>query len=728
MTRSRSTTVRTTLNMLTAVVVALLGCAVNTPSARAEAFGEIGKLGKFGKGPGEFYWPIDLAVDPEEANTVFVVDDPEGADPRSGEPISGVDDLRVQKFEATLGGPKAEAEIPVPEEPVLGVGPQYVTNIAVDSTLHRLYVLKGISTGLGREQNQWVATEIEVYSTQTLKKERTFYIFPETKPGTGSGGVLRNPHGLSVEPGTHNLVVLGENVNGNTVIQRITATGPSLETGKLEPGEELDDTSEKITVDEDTATGIAAGTSGTIYVGGKYIYNEKQGWSPGVVKLETAPPNSLSNPKVTDIHLAAENEPTELTGGASFSGTNQRSLGEQLAISPDSGFVYAPAVTEPEHEEVEEGSYEVRGFSTATGAQQLVYGGRKVSEKTSECHIQSDQFAIAAGSGGVVYILDEGWELGPNEPYPYGFHLIEFGPGGHGCPEPTTSLTVDGNSETNATVNIEKGAKVTLNASNNELHGAEPQELTWEIAGPEPYTKTVNAGCPSACLALTEHRLLTPGEYTVTLNMVVDNSGFGSPPPVSRKIKVTAPPPRASFEISDSSPNVNEPKPGEKVTFNAEASLDLAGKCSQTLGCEATHELEYMWNFGDGSEIVTTKENEQVVSHVFANPHTYAAEDTVVLTVINKEGVASESSLPLVIQGTPQPITESIKEVVVVPPPIEKKSAVSPPPVEKRLTTAQKLARALKECKKLKAKKKRATCESQARHKYEPKRKKKRKK
>lgn len=110
------------MSFLLVLVVVALGASA--ASARAEAFGEIAKVGKFGKGPGEFHWPIDLAVDPEEGNSVFVLDSPEGETP-----FAEAAELRVQKFNSSLAF-VAEAMIPVPEEPVRGLK-QYVTSIAV---------------------------------------------------------------------------------------------------------------------------------------------------------------------------------------------------------------------------------------------------------------------------------------------------------------------------------------------------------------------------------------------------------------------------------------------------------------------------------------------------------------------------------------------------------------------------------------------------------------------
>jgi hypothetical protein len=714
-----------------ATVMALLGCAMDATSAHAEAFGEIAKVGKFGKGPGEFHWPIDLAVDPEESNDVFVVDSPEGVSLIPA--FAGASNLRVQKFEATLGAHVMSATIPVPEESMHGLK-QYVSNIAVDPSLGRLYVLKRIETGLTEpEPATTVASEIDVYSTKTLALDTSevpsgvFYTYPKTPfGGSVANGALRDPHGLAVEPGgNHDLLVLGVNEDGNTVIQRISATGPSLGTGQ--PDEEFIDIGEQLEPNDHSVEGIAAGPGGVIYLGGKDI--KGAGQEPGVVKLSTeSAGHSLADPEISLLYGAVNGETPPLFGGSTYSSNTSGNVGEQLAVSPDSGVVYESAVTRPEISEEHPGSYELRGISTVNGAPQIVYGG--VEPPSQECHIESQNFAIAAGSGGVVYALDEGWDSSASseEPYPYGFHLIEFGPGGKGCPAPATSLavTVNGHAESGPTVSVGKGVEVMFEASSGELKGAQPTELKWEITGPESRTTTITAGCPSSCLGFS-HRFLTPGSYTVTLSMAVNGSGFGPPPPVTRKIEVTAPAPTASFEVFDLSSNPVEPKPGEEVTFNAEGSLDPAGKCSEANGCEGTPELEsYTWNFGDGSPEVTTKE--RTITHSFVNASSQSLQDTVTLTVANKEQVHSTpTTQTLTIQGTPE---GKLPPVVVTPitTPITTPVSKTPVTVVKPPTTAQKLALALKACRKDKAGKRRARCEKQAKRKYSSKPRKKHKK
>jgi hypothetical protein len=677
-------------------------------SARAESFGEIGQVGVFGTGEAQFEFPIDVAVDTSENNDVFVIDSPEGFEPK---------EVRIQKFEPPLrqsSKPVATAKVPMEAG-------QYIAAIAVDPALDRLYVLKSAEG----QTSSWIASEIESYSTGALSTEPVFYKFQTTPAG------LPEPRGMSLEPGTNNLLVLGTGAGReHTVIQQIVGDGS---TGSL--GEEFIDSADVITGGSVGSNAIAAGPDGAIYVEGNAGFNPR-GY-PGIDELVTASHgHSLSNPEIRTVHSEdgdgeeLNGEVPKLTGGAEYQ-FFESSQGEQLAVSPEGSAVYAATVSTPEDFSSTEGDYEVRGISPASGLQSIVYGGGPVTgPHTEECHIASEAIDIAAGMGGIVYALDKGVTKyhGPQFST-YGFHLIEFGPGGTGCPVPQTAVS--------APSEAKKGESVMFTAEKAHLEGAKPSELTWEVSGPENETKTVVTVPPASEPSLEfSRRFLKPGSYTVKMTMVT-TGGFGPPAPVEQKLEVTASKPSASFEVE---PSVASFRPGETVTFNAAGSQDPAGgECLPTTGCKPTNEMkEYKWNFGDGSEEVTTEWPHDTVTHVFANAGSQPVQDTVTLTVVDKEtGVDQQDTentfgQELTIEGTPannppppsnnNPITTPIATTpVVTPPPVS--TGPPPPPPVKPLTSAQKLALALKSCHKDKSKKARAKCEKVAKAKYSPKKK-----
>jgi PKD repeat protein len=635
-----------------ASLIAALFSVTYAAPVHASGLGEIGQVGAFGSGEGEFEYPIDVAADSGEKNDVFVIDSPEGFEPT---------EVRIQKFEPPLrqsSKPVATAKVPMEAG-------QYIAAIAVDPALDRLYVLKSTEGST----SQWMASEIDSYSTGALSTESVFYKFQTTPAG------LPEPRGMALEPGTNNLLVLGTGERGEqTVIQRIVGDGG---TGSL--GEQFGDGTDAITHGS-AAGAMAAGPDGAIYVEGNAGFIP--GGYPGIDELSTEPPHSLEDPGIRTVHSEdgeeLNREVPRLTGGArrQFFESGQ---GEQLAVSPEGSALYAATVSTAEGFPGTEGDYEVRGMSPGSGAQEVLYGGGETSgDPEAPCHIASEAIAIAAGTGGIVYALDKGVTVYHGPSSTYGFHLIEFGPGGSGCPVPQTSVS--------APTRVQKGEPVTFTASKAELQGAEPSEVTWEFAGPEDATK-VSEGCPtepSKCLS-TSLRFLKAGDYTVKMTMAT-TGGFGPPPPVTQNLEVAAPSPTASFEAS-----VSSAKPGETVTFKGAESLDPAGgACSQQSGCTPTHTLKsYEWSFGDGeSETTSTPE----YSRAFANASTTARSETATLTVINEEGVESMPvTESLTIEGTPGVVSPGPGPSIGPPPVVAPTPDRSPTNVDPSIVTGNGL-------------------------------------
>jgi hypothetical protein len=701
----------------------LSGLSLLTPTgASAAASGEIAQVGEFGASPGQFNWPGDLAVDPSD-NSAFVLDQPVSPFPEFGE------SARVQKFTVPLAAPAASVTIATPAHEGMRSG---VVAMAVDPGLKRLYVLKTLETGLGENLAQ-VASEIDAYSTEpssgTLPlaanvPSGVLYSFPAppTSPSSVPAGTLPSPDGMAVDPATHAIYVLGtDEPTGDvptTFVQKIDLSGTDESTAMLDP-KSFDDTAHEVSPASPSASGIAVDGSGAVYLSASRVAGPVAGEHAGVVKLS---PNLET---VSLVHEEAGGEGPQLTGG--LSGGAGRDIGPQLAVSPDDELIYAVEDTATEREgntvrEGRKGSYELRGMSTVTGTQQIVYGGG-----TTTCFIGSAHNAIAAGDDGIVFALDEGnYDEFLEEPTAWGFHLIEFGPGGTGCPAPATSFEV-GTDKTSSPVTVEKGQTVALKASASELNGAEPEELEWKVTGPEPFTTKVTTGCPSSCLE-TSHKFLKTGTYTVELTMktTAESSSFGSPPPVTRELLVSAPAPKGFFE-----PSLPTANPGETVVFDASTSIDPAGGPN----AEPTHQFkEYLWTFGDGGTAETTT---PTYSRAFANTGSQARSESVTLTVVNEEGTHSApTTQSITIQGTPSggggsggggstPITAPITTPIITPSttPIVTPKPSTAPPKPKPLTKAQKLTKALKVCRKIKQHKRRVSCEKQARARYGPKKK-----
>lgn len=734
---------RTYWSMAGAVVLAIVSVAVGNgltaaSAAAAEAPGEIGQVGSFGEGEGQFQWPTQIAVDPTD-NSVYVLDDPTSPTTRPKVETS----VRIQKFSAGLGKPVATLTVATPEVTVGGESEfQVVAGLAVDPKLHRLYVLKGVRTEGLEPGDITVGSEIDAFSTKeeqvngksTLPVAEGVHEVVETAPGVKEARyykfpppptvvpvpakTLGTPRGLALDPSGsgHDLIVLGGEESRHTVVQRISGATGSFEAGALTG--EFDDTGELLNQAGGEATGVAVAPSGTLYL-----------TSPAVAPAVSGIASLSSNLQNVSVFREAE-EPFGFTAGTSFD-FFQEPQGSSIAVAPDSGTVYAFETGQPENAATPPdtpGTYELAGFSSADKSQQVIYGGASTS--ALRCVIASKYDAVAAGSGGVVYALDGGNRdtiSGVEGPSPFGFRLIEFGPGGSDseCPEPVAAFTIDSN-VSNSTVRVEKGSSVAFAASSAELRGAEPEALTWKTEGPATWEETITQGCPTtpATCLVASHTFLKPGLYTADLQMTVKNSPFGQPPAATRKLEVFAPPPTAAFTASN-----QEPQSGEDVTFNGAESLDPTGSPNGT----PTNTMEsYTWSFGDG-EVKTTSTPQFTRS--FANSGAAARAETVTLTVTNREKVQSApSTQQLTVKGTGSsgggggtggstgggggstPTTTPATTPTTTP------SALVHPPVVKPvpLTRAQKLAKALRQCRKLKHRKLRLSCERAARKKYAP--------
>lgn len=123
---------------------------------------------------------------------------------------------------------------------------------------------------------------------------------------------------------------------------------------------------------------------------------------------------------------------------------------------------------------------------------------------------------------------------------------------------------------------------------------------------------------------VTQHAFALPGTYVVTLTIV---DPFGRSTSTAQSITVTpSANPTAAFNFSPTNPRV-----GQQMTFNASASRAPAGG----------RIVSYMWEWGDGTDRVTTAD--PLVAHTFGRAATY----TVTLVVTDNLGRTATVSLTI---------------------------------------------------------------------------------
>jgi hypothetical protein len=603
-----------------AVAAVALTAAVAAPAVQADTFGQVTAWGSPGTAADQFFKASELGVDPAD-NSVYVLD----AAPTN-------DAYRLQKFSST-GMLKATATIP---RTANGDGNlPLLKGVAVDSTSHRVYLLQ-YRNALDATTGALAAEQILVYSTDDRTGSDgdpvsgdavgTLHAPSDRQDGTlplpspSGPDALDKPIDLEVDPSTHDLLVLAQQPTDFTAgsiatIQRISDAGV--------PGQRFVDSTVGMAGVNGGLTGMAVAPDGTVYVkSGNFnstaggVFYRLPSTLDSVTQLPwTGDPSEPGGPgslAATEGWLfpAIASTTTAASGG-----------GPQLAISPDGSTLYWSEFLVKQAAN-QQSNVIVRALDVAHPATSAVFGGTPYVDATTSCSITGYAPALAPGDGGVLYVLDHGGSGTPT----FGQKVIEFGPGGSGCPAPIASFQVGGTDD--SAVTVEKGQSLTFTASQDDLHGATPTELDWDFDGTGAFATTV-AGSPASLTI--DHTYLHAGTYTVGLKMKVSGSALGDPPPAAVKtVTVTSPAPTASFTATPASPT-----PGQAVAFDASLSVDPTGSDTAT----PTHALKsYSWDFGDGATQTTTT---ATVTHAFANGGTAAIARTVRLTVTSNDDVAS---------------------------------------------------------------------------------------
>jgi hypothetical protein len=761
--------------LLGVVVVAGVCAAVASAASPALPYGVVSRFGGFDETPtaAKFVDPVGFAVAPEEDNDVYVLDRVKSGTTvnGSGETV-GVLEYRLQKLSST-GTPLGSVTLPPFEykEYARYQGATPMIGLAVDSREHRVYALvEGMvnSAPSGAAEFVPVAQRLVAWSTEPnennelVKAGGGYSEDPLTHAALIAGlepsevsKVLYAPEGITVGP-DHEVVVEAQqgvsfSEGGPTILQSVSTSAPE---GKLGTA--------WVNSEGQQADGLFTTASGSF---GIDLYNEEGKISTlaavnsslttatpiaedktGGVDLDQAPTiDNIYTVNYNSNHGGQSNN--SYTVQAYSAGTPVTQLTNNLYAAR-----YAEATTlnveepDPQSEHDEPWPATPRFWIQGDTSDQLIANeGIRLFEAdgsvvatiggNTPCKLETAQLSLAAGSEESLFVLTQ-----PNpEDGNAGDEVIEFKPGFKAgstgaCPDPVTgSPTVNGQS--GSVVKVTQKKEATFDAIGIDREGESPYSFEWYFEGGEsPASKTF---APESEMQPLDYLWPTPeakhtykkaGTYEAAVKITGD---YGSSVfPVTVKVEPTSP---AVAIFTTPSTVVAE----QAALFDAEGSTPTP----------ESRIFNYRWEFGDETPVVNT--SSAVEEHTFAKAGVYHVK--LKITDESDESASIEHEVtvtaPAAKQSEPgggtstntgtnsntgtntntgsNTNTNTGTGTGSTAPPSSSSPPLSTPltTVKPKPTLAQELAKALAQCKKVKAKSRRLSCEKAAKAKYEPKKK-----
>jgi hypothetical protein len=560
--------------LLPALGGAVLMLGAMTAAARGEGYGELGSFGK-GAGTGNGQFKITsgthaFGVDPTD-NSAYV-----GDEPTAGE-------YRVQKLSVT-GQFLASASFK-PANPIALEG------IAVDPGRERVYVLAVAFRGVGAaiDPSMRVAGTLYAFKTKQTGEKLESAVGGASKeaeegvlasPGTLAaesevqGHALLEPGGIAVDPSTHDVIIMGSEDQGakagvpqlRVALERVSAEGAL--------GSRYVDATNcfggrgSAECEEGGAGKAKEPNSPVVSQAGRvYVESYDQIWEIPSDFTSSQPPKSFIqfNPLVGEQTVTGPHQ--ELV---EFPGTPAPVSGGGLTIAPEGaseGAIYAYAKIAQE-KAGELGfrypgalafEYSEQGGSTA-GTEIGWTGGQSAASGGGKCTITfvGGSRSVAAGKEHDLFVFDPNPATAKHAAEP---RVIEFGPGGTGCPTASAtapSATVKGQ----ATTEVPAGAKVTLSSTVTQANAL---SVAWDFG--DGATETVSEDEFLTTKAIHEYTL--PGEHTITETIHTDD--LQTPEiVVTGKLTVTGGAKEAVKVTTQ--PVAREVKEGETATFTAGAT------------------------------------------------------------------------------------------------------------------------------------------------------------
>jgi hypothetical protein len=534
-----------------AILVAGFIVAAMGASARAATFGQLGEAwGQAGTGAGQLFKPGIFGVDPRTGSVY------------AGDTNAAGTKFRIQMFTET-GEPKASVEFSKKDEASGKL--LALAGIAVDPDRERLYVIEacrvveGSTTCSLPSGARFAAVRIHAFKTTpsegTLPSAGTF-----TMPS--GENELYSPTSIAVDPVSGDLILLGEDAEenaGHKVVQRVSPTGTL--------GERFVDSANVLkALRMKPPTSLAVGPDGVVFMlSGISEAHETGAKSTRAWQL----PREFSASQPAQVPgFAAAAEAEGWTKPLNVQNSAGRLLNSpEIAISPDGSTLYWK-----EEFKLEESSHDetlIRAYSLAEGKTRTVYGGG-----TSRCRVQTSSAGIGvAGEGASEELL--AFDYGPEQASPpYGAKVVRFGQGGTGCPTSVARFSVDGRDEDG--VEVDRGDVVNLDATSSELaNKALPSELIWTFGDGQKQVVKCEEAEAEECLkpaAMTiSHKYAAAGEFTIKLEIKLEEAAFGNPQPVQRTLIVKSP----AVELS-----VFKAGTGSGTVTSAPAGINCGSKCA----------------------------------------------------------------------------------------------------------------------------------------------------
>jgi hypothetical protein len=433
-------------------------------------------------------------------------------------------EYRLQKYTETG---EFEAETIVNEGEHLPAGMEKIEElegVAVDPAEKRLYVLVTYLRSMTDKVNPGIPVAGTLYAYSTAASGGKLIPAPGTAPGgilvdakelNGDsevpGQALLDPSGITVNPVTHEVMILGQVEKGEA--QRHVALARISSKGKVEPKYE----------DPTPLTEEAALPNSPVTSSSGRVYFEEEG------TILQVPAGFNSAPK--PVFSFAEN----LTKGPfheellNFGGL-ETFFGGALAIQNEgehAGTFFAFGEAGEMNEQGKPSqlvnvalgvSFNEEGEAVKTS--ELGWTGGVSSEEPKPCAIEFGGLGytqVAMGKGNAVFALTSGrkGEVEQSE-------VVKFGPGGTGCP---SARAIGGNEPIEATVNGEKvkpetSTPVTLAV---KVQGANVLSTKWNFGDGSPEANQATVPGQQTQTAEVAHKFAKPGSIKVEATILTDD-------------------------------------------------------------------------------------------------------------------------------------------------------------------------------------------------------------